>query len=329
MKFSLLLTLLAIASAPSALGQWTSDPAVNQLISGAPSDQNQVKIAPSPDGGFWVSWLDGIGTGWDVRLQKLDARGQEAFPSGGLLVADRGFSSTQDYGLSVATNGDALLAFRDDRSGAVEISAARVDGGGGFAWGPSGVQLTQGAGFVAAPKIAQGSDATSDRVFVAWTENNSVRAQALDAAGQASWTSATTLAPSGGAYLLADMQGVGDDAILSMVFQTGGFTSPRRLVAQRLDGLGVEQWGAQPVPVFSGGSLQVGSFPRFSMGGGDAVFAWYTSSPSLQCYVQRLDGAGVARWPGNGVPVATGSGVGRTNPRAVFDGESGDVMVAW
>ena len=94
-------------AASAAPAQWGSDPAVNQIISSAPSDQNQPKLVPSPDGGFWVSWLDGIGTGWDVRLQKLDASGLEVFSPGGLLVADRSFSSTQDYGLGVAENGDA------------------------------------------------------------------------------------------------------------------------------------------------------------------------------------------------------------------------------
>ena len=36
--------------------------------------------------------------------------------------------------------------------------------------------------------------------------------------------------------------------------------------------------------VFDGGSLQFGEFPYFlSDGNGGAVFAWYSSSPSLQC----------------------------------------------
>ncbi len=97
--------------------QWSTDAASNQVVSNAASDQNQPKVAATQDGGFWISWFDGIGTGWDVRLQKYDVSGAEAFAPGGLLIADRSFSSTQDYSLAVAGNGDALLAFRDDRSG--------------------------------------------------------------------------------------------------------------------------------------------------------------------------------------------------------------------
>ena len=43
-----------------------------------------------------------------------------------MLVADRGFSSTQDYGLDVDSAGNALLAFRDDRFVGTQITAAKV-----------------------------------------------------------------------------------------------------------------------------------------------------------------------------------------------------------
>ncbi len=322
---------LAVAVGPvagAAPAQWGADPAVNQVISSAPSDQNQPKLAPTPDGGFWVSWLDGIGTGWDVRLQKLDAGGVAAFGAGGLLVADRSFSSTQDYGLSVAANGDALLAFRDDRGGGVKITAARVSDTGVFAWGPSGVSLSSGSGFVAAPKVVQSALGGAAQTVVAWTENSGVRVQAVGPSGQVLWGSGTTLVPPVGSYALADMERVGQDVVLSAVYQTGGFTSPRRLVAQRLDPSGGTLWGASPVAVFGAGSLQIGNFPGFVVDGEDTVFAWYTSSPSLQCYVQRLDGTGARRFGSNGVAVATGAG-DRVNPQVAVDPVNGDALVAW
>lgn len=329
-------SLLALAMTAPAHAQWTADPALNQVISGAASDQNQVKVSAAPDGGFWVSWLDGIATGWDVRLQKLDASGREVFPPGGLLIADRGFSSTQDYGLSVASDGDALLAFRDDRTGSTTVTAMRVTGAGDFEWGPDGVSLIQSpSSFVAAPKIAQGAASSVDRVVVAWTENSGVVMQSLDAGGAPTWSSAAgtgnfvVISPPFGSYVLADLQGVGDEAIVSIVHQTGGFTAPRHLVAQRLSVDGALLWGATPVTVFNAGSLQIGNFPRFTLGGEDAVFSWYSSSPALQCFVQRLDRAGVPRWTPNGVPVATAPGALRVNPRAAFHGPSGDVFVTW
>lgn len=326
-----LLTAWAVlpAVALAAPAQWGSDPAVNQVISSAPSDQNQPKLAPSPDGGFWVSWLDGIGTGWDVRLQKLDASGLEVFSPGGLLVADRSFSSTQDYGLGVAENGDALLAFRDDRTGSVQITAARVTGSGAFPWGASGVTLTSGGAFVAAPKIVESARSTGGQAVVAWTENSNVRLQALTGSGQAVWPGGVTLGPGAGSYGLSDLQRLGEDVVVSIVHQTGGFLSPRHLVAQRIDPAGAALWGGTPVTVFGAGSLQIGNFPAMSTSGGDAVFAWYSSSPALQVYVQRLDGSGSPRFHLNGLPVATAAGRERVNPQAAADPTTGDLVVAW
>ncbi len=316
-------------TASAAAAQWGSDPAVNQVISSAPSDQNQPKLVPSPDGGFWVSWLDGIGTGWDVRLQKLDASGLEVFSPGGLLVADRSFSSTQDYGLGVAENGDALLAFRDDRTGSVQITAARVTGAGAFPWGASGVTLTSGGAFVAAPKIVESARSTGGHAVVAWTDNANVRLQALTGSGQAVWPGGVTLGPGAGSYGLADLQRLGEDVVVSIVHQTGGFISPRHLVAQRIDPTGAALWGGAPITVFGAGSLQIGNFPAMSTSDGDALFAWYSSSPSLQVYVQRLDGSGSPRFQLNGLPVATAAGRERVNPRAAADPTTGDIVVTW
>ena len=126
--------LLATLATP-AQAQWSSNPFTNRSLADAASDQAQPKIAPTADGGAYVSWFDGIGSGYDVRVQKLDALGIESFAHNGVLVADRGFSSTQDYGLDVDASGNALLAFRDDRPGGTQITAAKISAIGLAVWG--------------------------------------------------------------------------------------------------------------------------------------------------------------------------------------------------
>ena len=64
----------------------------------------------------------------------------------GILVADRGFSSTQDYDLDVDTSGHAVICFRDDRFGGTKITAQRFapDGtptGAAYGFANSLVQL--------------------------------------------------------------------------------------------------------------------------------------------------------------------------------------------
>ncbi|MBL6721974.1 MAG: hypothetical protein ISQ08_11255 [Planctomycetes bacterium] len=315
-----LLTTAVLQSLASA--QWSTDPVANRAVVENPSDQNQPKLAATAGGGAWLAWMDGIGSGWDIRVQRLDALGVEAFAHDGLLVEDRALSSTQDYGLSVAPNGDALLAYRD--AAGVGVVAQRVTPTGGLAWG-TGVVLSTGSSV--APAIAGTTDGGA---VVAWGEGSGVRVQKLDASGAAQWGAGITLSPTAGAYFPADVQPSGTGAIVSLVHQTGGFTSPKHLRAQRFDGAGVPQWGATPLAVFDQGSLQFGNFPDFLPdGAGGAVFAWYSSTPSLQCYAQRISVGGAELWPHNGVSLASNGSQIRVAPHAAFDAATGETFVFW
>ncbi len=105
-----------------------------------PNDQVQPKIRPTPDGGCYISWFDNDPTGhppfgYDVYLQRLDAAGVAQWADGGIRFADLGMSSTQDYGLDVDANGNALLAFLDDRRPSTTVTAMKVDPTGDAALG--------------------------------------------------------------------------------------------------------------------------------------------------------------------------------------------------
>lgn len=148
---------------------------MNLPVADGANAQMQPRVAPTPDRGVYVSWFEG--TGFDVRIQKLDATGAETFPHAGILVADRGFSSTQDYDLAVDAAGNALLTFRDDRGTGTQITATLVTPAGAQPWGASGGVLTSTTDFIASPKITGTSDGGS---VVAWLQGNAVRVQKLD-----------------------------------------------------------------------------------------------------------------------------------------------------
>jgi hypothetical protein len=323
--FCLLLLITALVSISSA--QWPSDPAVNLLVADGTSDQAQPKILPTPDGGCYISWLDGLGNGYDVRVQKLDVTGKEVFPHNGVLVADLTLSSTTDYGLDVDAYGNALLAYQDDRSGSVQISASKVSPAGVLLWG-AGVQLTNTAGFAGAPEIAGTSDGGA---VVAWTEDAGVGVQKLDADGAILWGPGLLLAPAAGLYMASDMHGAGEDVILSIVHQTGGFYSPKQLRAQKIDPDGNFLWGATPVNVFDTGSLQFGNFPEFvADGSGGAVFSWYdTSTLTFQCFAQHLLANGTEAFPHNGTAVSTNPSQMRVSPSAAFNPITSETFVFW
>ncbi len=318
---------LILGMFPAARAGWSSDPSQNLAVADGGSDQTQPKLAPGGQA-MWVSWFDGIATGYDVRVQQLDAGGNEVFAHDGLGVADRAFTSTQDYGLSADDEGNALLAFRDDRPGSVQITAAKVTIAGAMPWGANGVQLTSTTDFVASPRIASAPDGGC---VVAWTQNASTRLRMLDADGVPQWAGDVILTPATGSYSVSDLHRAGDAVILSFVHQTGGFGSPRHLLAQKFDAAGAALWDPAHVKVFDGGSLQFGNFPAFVPDGdGGAVFSWYdASSTALQCYVQHVLGDGTEAFAHNGVSVSTNATRVRVSPSVWFEPGDGAITAYW
>ena len=324
---TLLATALLIATLPGAVrAQWSSDASVNLPVATGAGEQVQAKLAPTSDGGCYVSWYDG-GSGYDVRVQKLDSGGNPLFGANGVLVANRSFSSTQDYALDVDASGNALLVFRDDRFGGEQITAAAIGTDGTSLWGTNGVQLTSTTDFVAAPKIAGTADGGA---VVAWTQDVTTRVQKLDGTGTPVWANDVVLTPGTGSYSASDLHGTGNDAILSFIHQTGGFGSPRLILAQKLDASGGLLWGPGHVSVFDSGSVQFGNFPTFvTDGSGGAVFSWYDTAGSLQCSVQRILSDGTEAFAHNGVVVSTVASRLRVSPSAAFVPTSQEIFVFW
>jgi len=321
-----LLALVCTWAAAPAHAQWSSDPAQNLAVADAPGEQVQAKLAVTADGGAYLSWFDNSSGGYDVRLQRLDAAGNELWAHNGVLVADRGFSSTQDYALDVDAAGHALLAFRDDRFTGTQITAARVSPAGALDWGVNGVQLTSTTAFVAAPKICGTSDGD---VVVAWTQDASVRAQRLDSAGVNQWGLDLAFAPGAGSFSASDVHDSGTDSILSIIHQTGGFGSPRHILASKIDAAGVLLWGGGTISVFDGGSLQIANFPTFVPdGSGGAVFAWYGVSP-LQVYAQHVLANGSEAFPHNGSAGSANAAQLRVSPSVDYDSGSGETYLFW
>ena len=334
MKFTLstLAAGLCLFVAP-AHAQYSSYPANNLAVAGAGFEEAQPKLVPTADGGCYISWFasDPAGSpafGYDVRLQRLDATGTPEWAAGGILIADRGFSSTQDYGLAVDPLGNALLTFRDDRLGGTQITATLVTSAGLQLWGPTGVQLTDTTDFVAAPKIC---GTTDNHVIVAWTQGSGIRLQRLDLAGANTWGTDIVLTPAAGSFSMADMHASDSgSAIFSWVSQSGGFSTPRHLVAQKVSAGKTPLWGAAHVNVFDGGSLQFGNFPGFVPdGAGGAAFAWYSSSPSLEVWAQRVDANGNELFPHNGVNASTNATQIRVAPALSFDAGEQELFVAY
>jgi hypothetical protein len=202
-KISLTLLLAVFFFFPSrgAFAQWSSDPMLNLGVAVKADDQVQPKIRPTPDGGCYISWFDNDPTGhppfgYDVDMQRLDASGVAQWAAGGIRFADLGMSSTQDYGLDVDAQGNALLAFLDDRRPITTVATMKVDPTGIQHWGPKGSQVAVGPDFLGNPKITAANDGTA---VAGWIQGNNIKFQRISPAGRLLWgpTGITITAPAG------------------------------------------------------------------------------------------------------------------------------------
>ena len=319
--FSLLFPFIACA-------QWSNDSNNNLVISDRSDEQVQAKIVATNDGGSYISWYDNADGGYDIYLQKLDVNGNEQWAHNGIIIADRGFSSTQDYGLAIDSTGNALLTFRDDRGGTEKITANKISDTGVLLWGESGIQVSGVTGFLAAPKIA---GTTDGNVVVAWTKDSEVVIQKLDSDGLPLWGNGITQSSKTGSLIASDLKASDNgNAIISMVHATS-FSAPKHIWVQKFSSLdGTQLWGENPLAIFDAGSLQFANFPSFIIDNiGGAIFTWYTSSPSLDCRVQRIDLSGIEYFAHNGIVTSTNASQLRVNPTSSFKSSTQEIYTFW
>ncbi len=337
-------TVIALTFTATAWAQWSSDPNQNLALSDIPdADQVQAKVVPLADNGFFVSWFnnnpnDPPPHGYDTYLQRLNADGYEQFMHDGIQIAKLTNSSTEDYGLDIDTQGNALLAFLDTREGDnQQVTVTKVSPSGEQLWGPNGIQLTAGAPNAHQPKVAGTSDGG---VVVAWTaygpKYSFIVLQKFDANGKPQWASNTLvnngiiLSENKADYQVSDLHASDNGSVIVSFSRDTGFRSNRYLYANKISASGKLLWGASHVHVWDGGSLQLGNYPSFVPdGNGGAVFSWYSSSPSLQVYVQHINSAGTEVFPHNGVVASTNASQIRVSPSVAYRPSTQEIFVSY
>lgn len=319
----------------AAQADWSSDPNVNLAVADLSGDQVQPKIKATSDGGCYISWYDNNSGGYDVYLQRLNAGGAEQWPHNGVLIANRSFSSTQDYGLDVDPSGNAILAFRDDRGAGVQIYAQLIDPSGVAQWG-AGVQVSVTAGGNS-PHVA----ATSDGEYViGWTINAGFRLQRLDAFGVEQWASdGIVQEPTTGSYMISELVGSDAGAVIALwVRPIGDFLSDKHLYTQKYNTAGTAVWDSNPgtpltpdpVQVFDSGSVQFGYFPTFlSDGAGGGVYGWYAVNGPRDCYVQHVSAVGAELFTHNGVSASIQANRYQLSAALGYDEVAGEPFLAW
>lgn len=129
MKKLFTLLVMAVFAMGTMLANWQpSDTEAIRLDKEGADGQVQMKTLRTDDGKIILSWLRGERTdgvfSYKLHLQIFDAQGNAMFGDEGLIVCDKRTRTwTTDYALTLAPNGDILLAYTDIRNDPNEENA--------------------------------------------------------------------------------------------------------------------------------------------------------------------------------------------------------------
>ena len=318
---------LAFLAAGVARAQWSSDPSDNLIVSNLQGGTTQPKIAPTRDGGFYVSWLGNDADGYDLWLQRIDADGNPLWAANGILIADRAYPLVIDYGLCTDADDDAFLAYSCCTYTAPSevITLSKILPDGTRAW--NGVaSLSDRSVLNAYCTVGDDGD-----VVAAWSQDGGVHGQKFDAGGNPQWVLGGVIASTTtGVNLVAHVgAGTAGDVIVSWNNISG---TNRALFAQKLDSAdGSARWnGGMPRRVFGAGSLETSFYPFDPDGSGGAVFWDYDTSGAHDVpRVQHLAADGTAMFGANGVIATADTTIDHTDTYAWFNAATGDTYVVW
>lgn len=318
-----------VASASSALAQYSSDPALPMSIVATSGDDAQAKIAPAPAGGHYISYFSG--PGYDVYLDCRDARGNSVWGAP-ILIEDRAFSSTTDYGLTSDAAGNAYVCYNaadpNNASGSL-VRMASVAPNGTLRWNSVLYTASVGATSLGNGRATVASDGFPWGAYSVGFDSTIARVNPATGAV----TSSLFVTETGAKQMCSGLQPAQNGAvILSTIRYTTNFSN-KILRARCINADGTYGWGGvNGNPAATTGNIQTGNFPDFiSDGAGGAYLFWYTTAGPLNCWLQHFDATGAVTFGTDGTAVATvtqgvvGAGsvvtLNRTNPSAVVGGD--------
>lgn len=294
-------------------------------VSGAAGNQYEPELVADGAGGVIVAWRGG-----GLFAQRLDGDGSPQWATNGVAFGQVNALAPQLIrdgagGAIVTWFGSATFDYYAD-----DIYAQRVSAAGALVWG-TGVNVCSAAGHQGYPvlvpdgfggAIIAWEDARSGQN---WADCLDVYAQRVDALGVALWAPGgvgvcTAIGWQSGPKMVED--GVGG-AILVWNDNRGDST---HVYAQRVDGSGTGQWGANGIGLFTVDGAQI--LPALAADGeGGAVVVWMDHrSGEFQTYGQRLSISGEPVWSPGGLALSTAT-ARQESPHVVWDGANGGVVV--
>jgi len=222
----------------------------------------------------------------------------------------------------------SIVVWADERSGAGDIYAQRLDVNGNPLWTPEGVAICSAAGRQFDPEI------TTDEVggaIIAWIDSRSggddVYAQRVDGDGNVLWTvnGVAVCTAANNQYAIGIAPGGGSGVVMAWQDLRNGTNYD--IYAQRVGSDGTMGWQADGRPICTAAGHQYR--PKVvSDGSYGAIITWYDHRTVYSdVYAQRLNLAGTPQWTSDGVVVCSAS-YDQIDAVIASDG-AGGAIIAW
>jgi hypothetical protein len=288
------------------------------------------QVVPDGAGGAVITWSDRRNATNDIFAQRIDASGTVRWTANGVSVCTNAGSQVYPC-LAPDGSGGAIIAWQDNRNGANDIYAQRIDAGGTARWTADGVGVCNAGQYQSSAQIIPDGHGGA---VIAWTDHrntvdNDVFAQRVDSLGAALWTTNGVVVSqtTNNQMNCRLVPGGTDEAIVAWIdYRTGGVAD---IYAQKLNAGGVAQWTANGIPVCVAANRQLNVQLVQSVSGA-AVAVWEderTGTDAWDTYAQRIGADGSMAWTTNGVAVCQDA-ANQTTPQLAPDGVGG-AFAAW
>ncbi len=298
--------------------QFANDSTNNVVIQDAiGSEQATPLISSRADGGAYISWFDQSSGMYVLRMQRLDALGNKLWGPNGVVVSNANQNTALfRYDLKTDNEGNAIVAFQDQRTGNMQVVAQKMDSTGAPVWATNGVVLSDAdAAEGLAPVIgvlsnnnvvvAWNAYSSTNQKWVCYIELNPATGVSINGAGPERVKPAIGTTPNYSRPSIASY--TNNEYYLMYVQETGNFPGVSKMFVKRLATNYVNLWPASIQ--FTTKTISTFFFPKIiSDGATGFLCAFNAGNPAnaalTSVYLQHVDSTG-ASWSATGTALTS------------------------
>jgi hypothetical protein len=308
---------------------WTAD--VHVSLEFGTAGQSDPDVSVNMSGNVFIVWDDQRNNNYDIYAQNLTEVGNRRWAVDYRVNSPNGIVDQWSPVLAIDGNGNAIIAWQDNRHGRASIFGQRIDKNGDHLW-TSEVQINSagasiGSGF---PALALDQDGSAIILWVDYRNGYAdIFAQKLDVNGNKLWAGDVRV----NSYIGSEVKespavatDLGGNVTIVWKDNRGGKAD---IYAQKLDSSGARLWATDVLVNYDSGSAKAWSPVIAIDSSGNSIVAWEDRrNYDGDILAQKLDSDGNKLWAGD-VRVDSDAGTaGQITPEMTID-TKGNAIIVW